>query len=197
MTSVTFDNLSKADGSALIDENNTIIQATVFGPVDVPQSKINYEEAIVEILYKPKVSIPPTSPAFDYVREVENLLRSVFQEVIMTRLHPRTSISILIQEIHNGGSLLSASINAVCCALIDAGVPMSCPVAGVTINLNDEQDQHLCRYDFVFDQKLNLITILTRGKIDEENLEKAILMGQEQAKIYFDTIREKVKERFT
>lgn len=197
MINITFDNLSKADGSALIDDNNTIVQATVFGPVDVPQSKINYEEAIVEILYKPKVSLPSTSPTFDYVREVENLLRSVFQEVIMTRLHPRTSISILIQEIHNGGSLLSTSINAVCCALIDAGVPMSCPVAGITINLNDKQDQHMCRYDFVFDQSLNLITILTRGNINEENLEKAILIGQEEAKKYFNTIREKVKERFT
>lgn len=191
MTIVTFNNLSKADGSALIDQNNTIVQATVFGPVDLAQSKINYEEAIVQILYKPKVSIPSSSPAFDYVRGVEELLKSVFQEVILTRLHPRTSISILVQEIYNGGSLMSATINAVCCALLDAGVPLKCPVVGVSRQIDN------CKFDFVFDKELDLITVLTRGRIDEESLNEAMEKGREEAKESFRIIREKIKERFT
>lgn len=192
MTHITFNNLSKADGSALIDQNNTIVQATVFGPVDVSQSKINYEEAIVEILYKPKVSIPTASPAFDHIREVEHLLKCIFKEVILTRLHPRTSILILVQEIYDGGSILSCTINAVCCALIDAGIPMKCPVAGVSVTTNDS-----CRYDFVFDTKLDLITIMVRGCVAKEGIEKAIAQGEEEAKKNFDLIRERVSERFT
>lgn len=194
MSHITFNNLSKADGSALVDQDNTIVQATVLGPVDITQSKINYEEAVVEILFKPKTSIPSTSPAFDHVREMENLLKCVFREVILTRLHPRTSISIMVQEIYNSGSLFSAAINAVCYALIDAGLPMKCPVAGVSIKMEEFPS---CEFDFVFDNKLDLITILTKGCVDKENLMKAIELGQEKAKDSFERLREKVRERFT
>lgn len=190
MTRITFNNLSKADGSALVDQDNTIVQAAVFGPVDISQSKMNYEEAVVEILFKPKINIPSTSPAFDTVREIENLLRQVFKEVILTRLHPRTSISIMVQEIYNNGSLLSAAINAVCCALIDSGLPMKCPVAGVSVKCD-------CEFDFVFDNNLDLITITNRGCVNEANLKKAIDLGKYEARKNFDLIRERVRKRFT
>lgn len=191
---ITFNNLSKADGSALVEQNNTIVQASVFGPVDVQQSKINYEEAIVEIIYKPKVSIPASNQAFDYIREIEEILKSIFKEVILTRLHPRTSISILVQEIYNGGFLLSATVNAVCCALLDAGVPMKFPVSSASIILEEAQQ---CKFDFVFDTSYNLITILTRGCASEDQITKAISLGQEEAKKNFDIYREKIKQRFT
>lgn len=192
MIDITFNNLTKADGSAIIDQDDTIVQATVFGPVDIVQSRINYEEAVVEILYKPKINIHSSSPAFDQIRELENVLKLVFKEVILTRLHPRTCISILVQEIHDRGSLLSCTINGVCCALIDAGVPMKCPVAGVSIKMEES-----CKIDFVFDANLDLITVLTRGCIEEKDLKKAIELGKEEAKITFNTMREKVKKRFT
>lgn len=195
MTFITFNNLTRADGSALIEQDNNIIQASVFGPVDIAQSKMNYEEAVVDILFKPIVSIPPTSPAFDYVREVEDLLRCIFKEVILTRIHPRTSISILVQEISNGGSSqVSCIINAVCWALIDAGVPLRSPVAGVHVEL---EDCKTCKFDFVYDKNLQMVTILTRGCVSEDNLKKAIEIGKEHAKQDFDNIRAKVRERFT
>lgn len=141
------------------------------------------------------MSIPSTSPAFDQVREIENLLKCIFKEIILTRLHPRTCISILVQEITSGkASQLSCTINAVCCALIDAGVPLKSPVAGVQVELEDCES---CKFDFVFDKDLRMVTILTRGCVDEENLNKAIEIGQERAKQNFESIREKVKERFT
>lgn len=195
MTVITFNNLTRADGSALIEQDNNIIQASVFGPVDIAQSKMNYEEAVVDILFKPKVSIPSTSPAFDHVREVEDLLRCIFKEVILTRLHPRTSISILVQEISNGGSSqVSCIINAVCCALIDAGMPLRSPVAGVHVKLEDCETS---TFDFVYDKDLQMVTILTRGCISEDNLKKAIEIGKTQAKQDFENIRAKVRERFT
>lgn len=184
MIDITFNNLSKPDGSALINQDDTIVQATVFGPVDIAPSKINYEEAVVEILFKPKISVPPTSATFDLIRELEDLLRSVFKEAILTRLHPRTSISIMIQEIHDSGSLMSAAVNAACCALIDAGVPMKCPVVGVQVKESQSN-----RYDFVFDSNLDHISIITNGKIDEDSLDRAISMGREKAQSYLEIIR--------
>lgn len=201
MTNITFNNLSKADGSALIDEDSTVVQASVFGPVDVSQSKINYEEAILDITFKPKISIPSSSPAFDRVREIEDLLRCVFKEVILTRLHPRTSITILVQEIYDNGSLFSATINAVCAALIDAGLPMKCPVSAVSVTTsNTESTSHTrsksCIFNFVFDDKLDLITIITRGCTSEDRLKKAVSTGRDRAKAGFDLLRLKLKERF-
>lgn len=194
MTDITFGNLTKADGSAIIRHNNTIVQATVFGPADVQQSKINYEEAVVDIIYKPKISIPSTSPAFDIVREVENLLKNVFKEIILTRLHPRTQISILVQEIHNNGSLLSCTINAVCCALLDAGIPMRCPVAGVSLDLDNEPST---KFDLVFDKDLNLITVLMRGAASDEQILSSIETAKKQAQDNFDIIRQQVKTKYT
>ena len=193
MALVTFNNLIKPDGSALVDQNDTIVQAIVFGPVDISQSKINYEEAVVEILFKPKVSIPSNVPAFDYIREMENLLKCIFKEVILTRLHPRTSISIMVQELYNSGSLLSTTVNAVCCALIDSGLPIKCPVAGVSIKLDDVSN---CKYDLVFDNKMNIITLLTHGCSSERDINRAIDEGKKEAEKIFGTIRERVRQRF-
>lgn len=205
MTNMTFNNLSKADGSALIDEDNTIVQASVFGPVDVAQSKINYEEAILEITFKPKISIPSSSPAFDKVREIEDLLKCICREIIMTRLHPRTSITIMVQEIYDNGSLFSAAINAVCFALIDAGLPMKCPISAVSLSVSDCIDGMVkpkgntspCTFNFVFDNKLDLITVLTRGCTNEDDMRKAVAIGQEKSKANFELLRSKLRERFT
>lgn len=200
MTNITFNNLSKADGSALIDEDSTVVQASVFGPVDVSQSKINYEEAILDIIFKPKISIPSSSPAFDRVREVEDLLKCIFKEVVLTRLHPRTSITIMVQEIYDNGSMFSAAINAVCFALIDAGLPMKCPVSAVSLSIDNpdgDRQSKACTFNLVFDNKLDLITIITRGCTNEDNLKKAVSAGRESAKANFDLLRTKLKERFT
>lgn len=207
MTNITFNNLSKADGSALIDEDSTIVQASVFGPVDVAQSKINYEEAILEITFKPKISIPSSSPAFDKVREVEDLLKCIFKEVVLTRLHPRTSITIMVQEIYDNGSLFSAAINAVCFALIDAGLPMKCPISAVSLSISNDSEEmtngsndnnnNSCIFDLVFDNKLDLITIITRGCTNEDNMRKAVAIGQDKSKANFELLRSKLRQRFT
>jgi hypothetical protein len=67
-------------------------------------------------------------------------------------------------------------------------------VAGVSVKSEEIPD---CSFDFVFDNKLDLITIITRGCTTEENITKAIKLGQTEAKNNFDAIRERVRERFT
>lgn len=133
MFNIVFGNLTKPDGSACIEHYNTIVQAAVYGPIEVPSNKINYEKAYVEVIYKPKISIPTTSPAFEVVREIEFTLKTIFQDVIIANSHPRTMISIVAQEIYNAGSLISALVNAINCALLDAGLPLKTPVAAMTI----------------------------------------------------------------
>lgn len=132
-TRVTFGNLSRPDGSALILQNQTIVQTASYGPVDIAQSKINYEESVIEVLYKRKISISMSNPLQAELREYENFIKTTFQYVLLTRLHPRTLISIIVQEIYDGGSIVTTAITGTCCALIDCGLPMRCIAAGVTV----------------------------------------------------------------
>ena len=57
----------------------------------------------------------------DSDREKEMIIRQAFEQFIDTSLYPRRIISIIVQVVVDDGSVLSAAINAVCLALVDAG----------------------------------------------------------------------------
>lgn len=196
MNQVTFNNLTKADGSALVNHEETIVQASVFGPSDIAQSKAIPDEALIDILFHPKINIPSASPAFDKIREIENILRNIFREVILVRYHPKTYINVMIQEIHDSGCLLIATINATCCALLDAAIPMRCPVTAVRIKQQQTESGPQRVFDFVFDGQLNIISLMTKGKIDELSLDLALREAMKVGKQQLDRLREKVCQRF-
>ncbi|XP_063793916.1 exosome complex component RRP46 isoform X2 [Pseudophryne corroboree] len=70
----------------------------------------------------------------------EQLIRETCESVILGTLHPRTSITIVLQVINDGGSLLACCLNAACMGLVDAGLPMRSMFCGVTCAL-DTDDQ--------------------------------------------------------
>lgn len=82
---------------------------------------------------------------------------------------------------------MSAIINAVCCALLDAGVPMKSPVVAASL-----KESH-----FVFDNDYNLITILTKNPFDEATLKSMIETARKEAEDNFTIMRKQVRERFT
>ncbi len=52
---------------------------------------------------------------------MEALVRAAIAPLVMTELHPRSHVTVVIQVITNAGSLLAVSINAAALALMDAG----------------------------------------------------------------------------
>lgn len=212
MLEIVFNNLTKPDGSALVEQNNTMVQAAVFGPIEASQARVNHEEAVIEINYKPKVSIPSSNPEFEAIREIEFNLKSIFRHVILTRMHPRTIISIIVHEIFNSGSLLTVAINAICCALLDAGLPLRTPVAALTIVTQTtekdgqpeliiqpnrlEEDNYESKFVLVYDSQSNLISVKTRGKLALETLKKCVELGKDESKAILDTYRSKISDRF-
>jgi exosome complex component RRP46 len=54
----------------------------------------------------------------------EQLLQGTLAQLIHTAKHPRTCIQVIIQVIHDDGSLLAAAFNASVAALLDASIPM-------------------------------------------------------------------------
>lgn len=126
--------LSRSDGSALLNQGDTSVLVAVYGPAEVKVMKELIDRATVEVVYKPKVGIPGCAEKLQ-----ERLVRNSCEAVMLSTLHPRTSINIVVQEMQNSGSLTSCCINAACLALLDAGVPMKSTVAAVQCTI-DESD---------------------------------------------------------
>jgi ribonuclease PH len=101
------------------------------------------------LVHPSRWSIPPlTADVGPADREKEMIVSKVVQNAIIATLHPRTLIEIVVQVLHDDGSvhsapppplyniphicsssiqplqLLAAAINATCMALADAGIPL-------------------------------------------------------------------------
>merc|ERR1711862_617409 len=125
--------LSRPDGSAAFHQGDTAVIASIYGPAEVLIRKELVDRATVEVSYCNKVGLPSVTN-----RAIEAQLREIFQFVIVTALHPRTCIRIVVQEVCDSGSLTAASINATCLALLDAAVPLRHTVAAVLACVTNE-----------------------------------------------------------
>ncbi|CAI9613315.1 unnamed protein product [Staurois parvus] len=86
-------------------------------------------------MVRPKVGLPAIQE-----KNQEHLIRETCESVILGTLHPRTSITIVLQVLNDAGSLLACCLNAACMGLMDAGIPMHSLFCGVTCAL-DAEDQ--------------------------------------------------------
>ena len=123
--------LSQPDGSASFSQGQTSVMAAVYGPTEVRVARERADRATVEVVFKPKVGVGGCM-----TRGTEELVRGLCESVILTSLHPRTAFTVVIQEVHNDGSLLACCVNAVCAALLDACVPMNFPFAAVACGID-------------------------------------------------------------
>mmetsp|Transcript_29832 Transcript_29832/g.62821 ORF Transcript_29832/g.62821 Transcript_29832/m.62821 type:complete len:254 (-) Transcript_29832:349-1110(-) len=120
--------LSRADGSARFSHDKTSIIAAVYGPCEVRRVRELADRATLELVVRPR-----SGASGPRERELEQLLLATLNHVVVTSLHPRTAISIVIQIAEDDGSLLSAALNAACIALMHAGVPLHGFAAACTI----------------------------------------------------------------
>mmetsp|Transcript_43191 Transcript_43191/g.82386 ORF Transcript_43191/g.82386 Transcript_43191/m.82386 type:complete len:243 (-) Transcript_43191:401-1129(-) len=122
--------LNRADGSARWTQDATTVIAAVYGPRAIPGYKESAEKAKVEVTFKPCSDLPGVAD-----KEHEHIIQNTLEAVILTSLHPRTGISIILQVVNDDGSLLACSINAACAALVDAGVAMKGLVTSISMAL--------------------------------------------------------------
>lgn len=128
--------LSRADGSARFSMGETSVLVAVYGPADVKESKELYDRATVDVLVKPKSGLPGY-----HDKGLENAIHSAVVAVLLTQLHPRTCITIVVQIMHNGGSLLATALNGVGMALCDAGLAMEGMLTAVGMTLGQSASQ--------------------------------------------------------
>ncbi|XP_027701697.1 exosome complex component RRP46 [Vombatus ursinus] len=125
--------LSRPDGSASFLQGDTSVLVGVYGPAEVKVSKEIFNKATLEVILKPKIGLPGVAE-----KSRERLIRNTCEAVVLGTLHPRTSITIVLQIVSDAGSLLACCLNAACLALVDAGVPMKALFCGVTCVLDPD-----------------------------------------------------------
>ncbi|KAI7861471.1 ribosomal protein S5 domain 2-type protein [Spinellus fusiger] len=119
--------LHRADGSAKFDFGDTSVLVSVVGPIEVPLRDERLDEATVEVVVRPADNYPSTKEKL-----IETLLQSAFEPMILGGMMPRTLLQIVVQLIKDDGSVLSAAVNAITLALLDAGVPIKYLAASLT-----------------------------------------------------------------
>ncbi|XP_055616065.1 exosome complex component RRP46 [Toxorhynchites rutilus septentrionalis] len=163
--------LTRSDGSAMLTQGETAVVAAVNGPMEVRMQHMNVEKAHIEIHFKPRFGLGGVND-----RLLEDLIKRTYESVILTSLHPRTAISIQIQEMQDRGGLVACTINAVCLALMNSGIEMKHLVAAVhcvidekghiTLDPDELQSKHpRAKFTFVFENvSKNTVSIYTHGK---------------------------------
>ncbi|KAG8236183.1 hypothetical protein J437_LFUL013449 [Ladona fulva] len=186
-----FDVLSCPDGSAMKYRNRSCLRP----------NKLIIDKACVEAVYRPKVGQPRVAD-----KTKEKMIGNTCSSAILSTLYPRTSVSIILQEMQNSGGLMACAINAAYLALIRSGIAMKFLVAAVTCgitkddkvildpDLNKVKDCHT-ELMFAFDSiDFNIVAVDSSGQYTEEQYQKALSLCKEASNEIFDFYRNLVKK---
>ncbi|XP_056622892.1 exosome complex component RRP46 [Triplophysa dalaica] len=196
--------LSRPDGSSTFVQGDTNILAGVYGPAEVKVSKEIYDRATVEVLIQPKTGLPSVRE-----RAREQCVRETCEAALLLTLHPRSSLTLILQVIHDDGSLLSCCLNAACMALMDAGLPMSCLFCGVTCAITKEgqiitdpttrqEKESRALLTFAIDSvQRNVLMSTTTGSFSIKELQQCIAISQKASEQIFQFYRDSVKRRYS
>ncbi|XP_076846102.1 exosome complex component RRP46 [Brachyhypopomus gauderio] len=198
------DLLSKPDGSATFVQGDTSVLAGVYGPAEVKVSKEIYDRATLEVLIQPKVGVPSVRE-----RAREQCVRETCEASLLSTLHPRSSLTLILQVVHDDGSLLACCLNAACMALMYAGLPMVHLFCGVTCAIDSEghivtdptaqqEKESRALMTFAIDSKENSVLMSsTKGSFSVRELQQCIAVSQKASENIFQFYRDSMKRRYS
>ncbi|XP_039103053.1 exosome complex component RRP46 [Hyaena hyaena] len=196
--------LSRPDGSASFLQGDTSVLAGVYGPAEVKVSKEIFNKATLEVILRPKIGLPGVAE-----KSRERLIRNTCEAVVLGALHPRTSITVVLQVISDAGSLLACCLNAACMALVDAGVPMRALFCGVTCALDSEgtlvldptakqEKEARAVLTFALDSvERKLLMSTTKGLYSDAELQQCLAAAQAASQCVFRFYRESLQRRYS
>jgi len=125
--------LNRADGSAKFSQGSTQVMAAVYGPMAANARQEKIERATIEVTFTPLSGSAGPAEAHK-----SSLIRQCVETIVLTHLHPRAKISVAVQVLRDDGSLLAASLNCVCLALMDAGVQCGSMLSAVCLAVSKQ-----------------------------------------------------------
>ncbi|XP_053330154.1 exosome complex component RRP46 [Spea bombifrons] len=196
--------LSRPDGSATFLQGDTSVLAGVYGPAEIKVSRELHDKSTIEVILRPKVGLPAVQE-----RSREQLIRETCESVIMGCLHPRTSITAVLQIVHDAGSLLACCLNAACMGLMDAGLPMRALFCGVTCALDadgqitldpntKQQKESRAVLTFAIESlEKKVLTVSSTGAYSAAEFQQSIAAAQIAAQKIFRFYRDSVRRRYS
>ncbi|KAG0231861.1 Exosome component 5 [Actinomortierella wolfii] len=130
--------LNRADGSAQFDFGGTSVLCSVVGPAEVKIRDEKLDKATLEVVARPLIGVPGVKD-----KTIEQNIRETLEPLVLSGLHPRTLLQIVVQTMKDDGCVLSTAFNAVILALIDAGVPLNSILGSVTCIVDSKTNQIL------------------------------------------------------
>ncbi|KAF9422056.1 Exosome component 5 [Entomortierella beljakovae] len=155
--------LNRADGSAQFDFGGSSVLCSIVGPAEVKIRDEKLDKATLEVVARPLVGLPGVKD-----KAYEHSIRETLEPLVLSGLHPRTGIQIVIQTMKDDGCILSTAFNAVILALLDAGIPLKSILGSVTCVIDSQTNQILLdptteelaqaksTHIFVFDNKTSV-----------------------------------------
>nr|CDS31976.1 exosome complex component RRP41 [Hymenolepis microstoma] len=144
-----------ADGSVLLEQGNTKVTASVFGP---HPCNVKADEIPDEVFITCKYNRPPFintsgtrqkhSQSDKVSAEYAMTIEEIFTALVRRSIYPNAQIDIFIEILQSDGSEFSTAINASSLALMAAGVEMvDFPVASTVGFYGSRLFADLCRYE--------------------------------------------------
>ncbi|KAI4042881.1 exosome component 5 [Homo sapiens] len=139
----------------------------------------------------------------------ERLIRNTCEAVVLGTLHPRTSITVVLQVVSDAGSLLACCLNAACMALVDAGVPMRALFCGVACALDSDgtlvldptskqEKEARAVLTFALDSvERKLLMSSTKGLYSDTELQQCLAAAQAASQHVFRFYRESLQRRYS
>jgi exosome complex component RRP41 len=136
--------VSGSDGSASVSMGLTKAIAYVYGPRPIGRrAQQNAGDAAIYVEYR-----TATFSAIDRKRRSKGdrqsqerglWLEGIFKDAILVDQYPKSQIEIFVEILQQDGSPVSAAINAITLALVNAGIPMRDLVASCTLGVMDNK----------------------------------------------------------
>lgn len=184
--------LSRADGSAYIEQGNNKILVAVYGPRELhPKHLARPDTAILQCTYRMATfSVEERKNPAPSRRELElsKVIKGALAPAIFLKNFPRSTIDVYIQVLQADGGTRCASITAASLALADAGIPMrdlvvACAVGKVNGKLvldpNDIEDK-LGEADMplaIMPRKKSITLLQMDGRMTKEEFIEAYRMA--------------------
>lgn len=139
---------------------------------------------------------------------MERFLLSNVTTMMHRRLHPRTQVTILLQELQNTGSLLASSLNCLCFALLDSGFPLKYLLAAVSAVMtaegqivvnatNEETESAVAVFTIVFESVTNkVVSTECDGTFTLSQLQSVIALCEQTSTKIFEFYRNSIEKRF-
>lgn len=96
-------------------------------------------------------------------RQMESFIKHVCDRMIITTMHPRTSILINLVELHDDGCLSACAINATMLALANAGIPMRHLVSAATCCIDRDECVHIDPNSDLIEQSIGTMTLVVES----------------------------------